>query len=61
MLHSNNLHVNNTTVVDEAGQEMFHIGSAGIDAGETTALDPSVPIAEADVGDWDALQAMEAE
>lgn len=61
MLHSNNLHINNTTVVDESGQELFNINSEGIDAGETSALDPSVPLAEADVGEWDALQPVDAE
>lgn len=61
MLHSNNLHINNTTVVDEAGQELFNINAEGIDAGETSALDPTVPIAEADVGEWDALQPVDAE
>ncbi len=61
MLHSNNLHVHDTTVVDESGQAMFHVGAEGIDAGVTSALDPSVPIAEADVGQWDALQSVDAE
>jgi hypothetical protein len=61
LLHSNNLHVSNTTVVDETGQGMFMIGAEGIHAGDTTALDPSVPFAEADVSEWDSLQPVGAE
>jgi len=54
MMHSHGTHVQEATIVDEQGQRLMTIGEDGLNAGETTALDPSTPFADSDASSFDA-------
>ncbi len=53
MLHSNNIYVNDVTVVDEAGDAMMQVGEEGFNAGDSNALNPEESFEAPGEGDID--------
>ena len=43
MMHSNNVHCHNTTIVDENGHAAFSVGQEGFLAGQSDTLNPEAP------------------
>jgi len=43
MMHSNNTHCRNSTIVTEGGQPVFSVGDQGFDAGAGSTMEPDVP------------------
>jgi hypothetical protein len=48
MMHSNNTHCNNTTIVTERGVPAFQVGEKGFNAGESNTLDAEAPFEKPD-------------
>lgn len=51
LLHSNNIYVNNASIVDSSGQDVMHVGEEGFQGGEGDTLDPDSEFAPPEEGD----------
>jgi len=58
MMHSHGTHVQDATIVDEQGQHLMTVGEEGFNAGESTAMDPSVPFDQSDASMFDSSAAL---